>query len=80
MRLKSTNGKIPIQSQPSSKIFQIKAVYHLPALVLKVLSFYYCGHTYAKYLAKRVEAIHFLLNLLAYSEIIGFEKTKENYF
>ena len=36
------------------------------------------SHTYVKYLAKRVEGIPFLLNLLAYSEIIGFEKTKEN--
>ena len=36
------------------------------------------GHTHAKYLAKRVEGIPFLLNLLAYSEIIGCEKTKEN--
>ena len=39
-----------------------------------------CCHTHAKYLAKRVEGIPFLLNLLAYSEIIGCEKTKENYF
>ena len=30
----------------------------------------------AKYLAKRVEGIPFLLNLLVYSEIIGFEKKK----
>ena len=36
-----------------------------------------CGHTYAKYLAKRVERIPLLLNLLAYSEIIGYEKTKK---
>ena len=33
---------------------------------------------HAKYLAKRVEEIPFLLNLLlAYSEIIGCDKTKE---
>ena len=33
---------------------------------------------HAKYLAKRVEGIPFLLNLLlAYSEIIGCDKTKE---
>ena len=36
-----------------------------------------CGHTQAKHLAKRVETIPFLLNLLAYSETKG-EKTKEN--
>ena len=36
------------------------------------------GHTYAKYFAKHIKGIPFLLNLLAYSEIIGFEKTKEN--
>ena len=37
-----------------------------------------CGHTSAKYLAKRVEGIPFLLKLIAYSEIIGCEKTKES--
>ena len=37
-----------------------------------------CGHTHAKYLAKRVEGIPFLLNLLAYSEITSCEKTREN--
>ena len=35
------------------------------------------GHTHAKYLAKRVEGIPFLLNLLAYSEIISCEKAKK---
>ena len=32
------------------------------------------GHTYAKYLAKRVDRILFLLNLLAYSEIVKKQK------
>ena len=36
------------------------------------------SHTHAKYLAKRVEWIPFLLNSSAYSEIIGCEKTKVN--
>ena len=36
-----------------------------------------CRYTHAKYLAKRVEGIPFPLNLLAYSEIIGREKTKD---
>ena len=35
-----------------------------------------CSHTYAKYLAKRVDGIPFLLILLAYSETIGCEKRK----
>ena len=34
----------------------------------------------AKYLAKRVEGIPFLLNLLVYSEIIGFEKKNKLIF
>ena len=33
-----------------------------------------CGDTYAKYLEEHVEGIPFLLNLLAYSEIIGFSQ------
>ena len=36
----------------------------------------YTWFNYGKYLAKRVEGIPFLLNLLPYSEIIGFEKAK----
>ena len=33
-----------------------------------------CGDTCAKYLEEHVEGIPFLLNLLAYSEIIGFSQ------
>ena len=46
--------------------------------ILIILRHICCGHTHAKYLAKRVEGIPFLLILLAYPETIGCEKTKEN--